>query len=431
VLLRERIAARLHLAPRFRQVVRPMPIGEPAWSDHPDFDLGSHVRVVPGQLGEGELRELCDEFLSRQLDRRRPLWEILVVPELEGDRAAVVGKVHHAMVDGIAAVELGMLLFDLSPRIEDAKPPAWEPEPAAAGLRVAVDAVADTAVDQFRAAGRVAALGLAPGRSAGIAKTVRRAALSLAEEALSPAPPSFLNRPLGPARTLVTGDVSLTRLLSIRQRLGVKLNDVVLAISAGALRRFATTAGEDPLSLRVMVPVSVRRDGEDGGNRITFAFIGLPCDEPSPLRRVSLIHSQTHQLKSSGKIDGSEAILRSTSVMPGFLKDRAARLAASPRLYNLTVSNVPGPGAPLFAAGAMVEDIYPVIPLADEHLLSIGVLSYRERLHFAIYADPVAVPEVDDLGGLITAAAGELERASRHGAPRRRGQRGRVGARIR
>ena len=431
-LLRERIAARLHLTPRFRQVVRPMPLGEPAWSDHPDFDLTRHVRIAPGQLGDGELRELCDEFLSQQLDRRLPLWEILVVPELEGGRAAVAGKVHHAMVDGIAAVELGMLLFDLSPKIEQAEPPAWEPEPATAGLRVAVDAVADTAVDQFRAAGRAASLGLSPGRTASIAQTVRRAALSLAEEALSPAPPSFLNGTLGPCRTLVTGDVSLTRLLSIRQRLGVKLNDVVLAIAAGALRRFAATVDEAPDALRAMVPVSVRRKGDAGGNRITFAFVELPCDEPSPLRRVSLVHSQTQELKKSGKIDGAEAILRSTSVLPGFLKDRAARLAASPRLYDLTVSNVPGPGAPLFAAGAMVEEIYPVIPLADEHLLSIGVLSYRERLHFAIYADPNAIPEADDLGDLVSTATGELERASRHGPSRRRAvQRGRVGARIR
>ena len=112
---------------------------------------------------------------------------------------------------------------------------------------------------------------------------------------------------------------------------------------------------------------------------------------PRRCRRVALVHSQTKQLKESGRIDGSEAILRSASVLPGFLKDRAARLAASPRLYNLTVSNVPGPGAPLFAAGAMVEDIYPVIPLTEEHLLSLGVLSYRDRLHFAAYADPAAL----------------------------------------
>jgi diacylglycerol O-acyltransferase len=430
-LLRERIAARLHLAPRFRQVVRPMPLGEPAWSDHPDFDLDSHVQVVTRRMSEADLRELCDEFLSRRLDRSRPLWEILVVPELEGGRAAVAGKVHHAMVDGIAAVELGVLLFDLAPRIDAAEPPPWEPEPAAAGLRVTVDAVAETAVEQFRAAGRAAALGLNPGRTASIARTVRRAALSLAEEALSPAPPSYLNRTLGPGRALVTADVSMTRLLSVRGRLGVKLNDVVLAVAAGALRRFAASVDEAPEALRVMVPVSVRRDGEGGGNRITFAFVELPCDEPSPLRRVSLIHSQTQELKNSGKIDGSEAIMRSTSVLPGFLKERAARFAASPRLSNLTVSNVPGPGAPLFAAGAMVEDIYPVIPLADEHLLSIGVLSYRERLHFAVYADPNAIPEVDDLEPLIAESAGELERASRHGVPRRRAQRGRVGARIR
>ena len=170
-------------------MVRPLPVGEPVWSDHPDFDLDAHVRVLPGTIGESELDRLCDEFLSRPLDRERPLWEILVAPELEGGRAAVAGKVHHAMVDGIAAVELGMLLFDPFPGVEAADPPSWEPEPAAAGLRVAVDAVADSAVEQFRAAGRVAALGLAPSRGASLARTMRRAALSIAEEAMSPAPP--------------------------------------------------------------------------------------------------------------------------------------------------------------------------------------------------------------------------------------------------
>jgi diacylglycerol O-acyltransferase / wax synthase len=431
-LVEARIASRLHLAPRFRQVVRPLPVGEPAWSDHHDFDLCWHIRIVPGRLGDAELRELCDEFLSRQLDRSRPLWEILVVPELEGGRAAVAGKVHHAMVDGIAAVELGTLLFDGSPDVTATEVRSWEPEPAAAGMRVAVDAVTDSALDQFRAARRVASLGLAPGRTASVAQTMRRAALSIAEDALNPAPASYLNRRLGPGRTLVTADLPLARLHALKRRLDVKLNDVVLALATGALRRFAATMDESPHALRAMVPVSVRRDGEAaGGNRITFAFVELPCNEPSAIRRLSLIHSQTQELKRSGRVDGSEAILRSTSVLPGFLKDRAARLAASPRLYNLTVSNVPGPGAPLFAAGAMVEDIFPVIPLADQHLLSIGVLSYRERLQLAAYADPGGLPEVGELAGLFATALGELERAPRHGAPRRRNaQRGSVGARI-
>jgi WS/DGAT/MGAT family acyltransferase len=431
-------------------VVRPLPVGEPAWSDHPGFDLASHLTVLDGPHSEAQLREARDEFLSQPLDRARPLWQILVVPELEGGRAAVAGKVHHAMVDGIAAVEMGMLLFDSSPGEAAAAPerrpgspagePAsehaadvvpWRPEPSASGLRLTVDAIADTALDQFRAARRVAALGLAPGRTATIAQTMRRAALSIAEEALSPASPSYLNRRLGPARTLVTADLSLPRLHALKHRLDVKLNDVVLALAAGAMRRFAAIAGEEPRPLRTMVPVNVRREGEGGGNRIAFAFVDLPCEEPSPLRRVALIHSQTQELKRSGRVDGSEAVLRSASVLPGFLKDRAARLAASPRLYNLTVSNVPGPGAPLFAAGAMVEDVYPVIPLADEHLLAIGVLSYRDRLHVAAYADPGALPQVPELGRVFATALGELERAPRHGGPRRRSQRGSVGARIR
>ena len=227
------------------------------------------------------MRELCDEFLSQQLDRRRPLWEILVVPELEGGRAAVAGKVHHAMVDGIAAVELGMLLFDLSPRIER--------QSSNVGARAG-----DRRSARCGRRGRRHGRRPVPGRGtrSGIRPLPRphrehrpdgppRRPLA-AEEALSPAPPSFLNRKLGPGRTLVTGDVSLTRLLSIRQRLGVKLNDVVLAIAAGALRRFAASVDEDSEALRAMVPVSVRREGDAGGNRITFAFVELPCDSPRP-----------------------------------------------------------------------------------------------------------------------------------------------------
>ena len=420
--LARRIAARLHLAPRFRQRVASSPVGEPAWVDDPSFRLERHVRVREGPpLESAELEGLAGEFLSRQLDRRHPLWEVEIVRRLADGRAAVLGKVHHAMVDGIAAVELGTLLFDLTPDAALPDPVDWRPSPAAGPLELAADAVFDTAIEQFRAARRVAALGLTPRRSLRVAETMRRAALSIAEDVMRPARPSCLNPQIGPRRGLVTERVALARLERIKTARGVKLNDVMLAVVTGALRRYATAHDEEPAPLRAMVPVSVRGEGDAGGNRITFAFVDLPLEEPSPLRRLSLLHGRTQELKSSGRIAGSEAVLRGVGQLPGFLKERAARMAASPRMYNVTVSNVPGPRISLYAAGAEVEAIYPVIPIADGHALAIGVLTYRDAVHFASYVDPEALPDSCELAPLIRASIRELERAvARKQAPRRR-----------
>lgn len=368
-------------------------------------------------------------FLSTQLERSRPLWEILVVPRLaDSDRAALLGKVHHAMVDGIAAVELGMLLFDLAPDAALPDRVDWQPERAAGPLLLAAGSVVDGAVEQFRQARRIAALGLSPGRSLRVAESMRRAALSVAEDVVRPARPSFLNVEIGPKRALFGERMELARLERIKEQRGVKLNDVVLAVVAGALRRFATEYEEEPAPLRAMVPVSVRGEGDDGGNRITFVFLDLPLDEPRPRRRLALVHAATQELKESGRVAGSEAILRGAGQLPGFLKERAARLAASPRMYNLTVSNVPGPQIPLYAAGARVESIYPVIPITDDHALAIGVLTYAGWIHFASYVDPEALPQAPELGSLIEAAVSELEgsaaardrRSARSGAARRR-----------
>jgi diacylglycerol O-acyltransferase / wax synthase len=416
--LADRVAARLHLAPRFRQRVAPAPVGEPLWIDDPGFSLDRHLRVETRSVrGRPGLERLAGDFLSEQLDRSRPLWELLVIPRAGPGKAAVLGKVHHAMVDGIAAVELGTLLFDLAP---DAALPAvvdWEPEPAEGPLRIAVDAVADGALEQFRAARRLARMGVQPRRTLRIAETMRRAALSLAEDVVRPAPPSFLNLPIGPRRSLVTERLPLARLERIKSSRGVKLNDVVLAVVAGTLRRFAAVAEGEAKSLRAMVPVSVRGTGDSPaeGNRITFAFVDLPLQEPRAERRLELIRAQTQELKTSGRISGSDALLQSVVQLPGFVKERAARLAASPRMYNLAVSNVPGPRVPLYAAGAMVDAIHPVIPISDGHAIAVGVLTYRDDLHFAAYVDPEALPDAGELGSLFTNSITELEHAVARG----------------
>ena len=410
--LAKRIAARLHLAPRFRQRLAFSPVGDPAWVDDPGFRLDRHVREIGGAPPtRAQLDVIAGEFLSSQLDRSGPLWEIAVVPRLADDRrGAIIGKVHHAMVDGIAAVELGMLLFDLAPDAALPERVDWQPEQAAGPLQLAAGSVVDGAVEQFRAARRVAALGMSPRRTARIAETMRRAALQVAEDVVRPAPPSFLNRDIGPKRAMVCERMPAERLMRIKEERGVKLNDVVLAVVSGALRRFADFHGEEAKPIRAMVPVSVRGE-ESGGNQITFAFLDLPLEETRPLRRLSVLYGRTQDLKQSGRIAGSEVILRSAGQLPGFLKERAARMAASPRMYNVTVSNVPGPSVRLFAAGCEVEAIYPVIPITEGHALAIGVLTYSDWVHFACYVDPEALPASPELGKLIEGSVRELERA--------------------
>jgi diacylglycerol O-acyltransferase len=410
------IEARLHLAPRFRQCVvdTPLSVAEPRWCDDPRFDVRRHVTVIDEQADSAsQLNELANGFLSEQLPRDRPLWALMIVPRAGSRQALVVGKVHHAMVDGLAAVELGMLLFDTGPTTDVAAPVAWEPAPDAGPMKLLLDSFADSALEQFRTARRVATLGLAPGQGLRVADNLRRAAFSLAGDALNPAPSSLLNVDIGPTRKLVRHRTSLGRLVAIKQRHGVTLNDVVLGVSAGALRRLMLQHGDEAQDLRVMVPVSVRGVGDSPGqgNRITFAFIELPVREPSAAARLAQIRSRTVELKQSGRVAGTEMLLHSVGALPEPFKRAAARLAASPRLYNLTISNVPGPRIPLYAAGGRVRSIYPVIPIPDEHALSLGVLTYDGSMHFAAYADPDALPRLGRLPTMIDDAIEELDGA--------------------
>lgn len=413
-LLRARVASRLHHTPRFRQRVQAAPLGEPFLRDDPDFELANHVTVARRRvMSRRELRETADAFLSEQLDRERPLWEIRVVPRVGQRRAAIIGKVHHALVDGVAAVELGTLLFDADPGADGDDPRPWRPEPVPSPARFALDVVADSAVEQFRAARRMVGLGLSPRRTMRAAETMRRAALSLAEEVIQPAPDSFINRPIGRERALLTRSIPIRRLERIKLPLGLKLNDVVLAVMTGALRRFAALADDEPQSLRAMVPVNVRGSADQPaeGNRIAFGFVDLPVDERDPLRRVKLIRWQTERLRSPDAVVGRDALLRSVGMLPGPLRTQAARFAASARTFNITISNIVGPRVPLYGAGTRVEEIYPVIPLSDAHALAVGVLSYGQYLHFALHVAPRSLVDAGELPGLIDAAVSELERA--------------------
>jgi len=219
-----------------------------------------------------------------------------------------------------------------------------------------------------------------------------------------------VNVPIGPQRTLIGHVAPLESLLAAKDAHGVTLNDVALACVAGALRQMALSHGVLPRPLKVMVPVSVREPEQATslGNQISMIFIDLPVHLRDPIARLRATHDATSAFKRDGRAAGGTTVIAALGLLPSPLKTRAAALAASDRVYNLTVSNVPGPRVPLYLLGAELLEAFPVVPIADGHALSIGMFSYRDRLCFGGYADPTALPVVRDLPGALSVAILEL-----------------------
>ena len=410
--LRAEVASRLHLTPRFRKRLRwpPRGMGEPFWVDDPDFDVGRHVVSLSSPnlaLSRARFDALCDAALSEPLDRTRPLWRVYLAPQVQGGRAGMVAKIHHALVDGKSAVEVAQLLFDSSPVAPAREPERWEPERDPSGRGLALGALADNGRESLRAA-----RGLAGGGTR-LAGTLRSAALAVGDDLLRPAPASYLNVPIGPRRTLAHARVRMSDARRARRAAGVTLNDVCLAAVAGALRELALARGETPQALKAMVPVSVRTEGERGqlGNRISLAFIDLPIDSGAARARLMRVHEATSGFKRAGRPAGTAAVFGALGMLPDPLRGPAARAVGSPRVYNLTVSNIPGPDSPIYMCGAELQEAYPVVPIADGHALSIGIFSYRDHLHFGLYADPEALPEVRQLPAALRAAMPALARS--------------------
>jgi diacylglycerol O-acyltransferase / wax synthase len=414
--LRRHIAGRLARVPRFRcRLGWPPPgMGEPFWVEDPSFDVANHVMPL-GTLGQ-ELDDrrfgmLCDSVLSAPLDRRRPLWEIRLAPAFADGRCGIVAKIHHALVDGRSAVEVAQLLFDVEANPAAELPVRWEAPPAPGSTRLAARAVALGAEESLRAARGAARMAGRPRTAVSrLAGTLRQAALAAGEDLLRPAPASALNARIGPRRTLVRHSVSFGHVREVKRAHGGTVNDVCLALASGALRQLALARAQRPEPLKAMVPVSVRGAGEveSLGNRISFAFVPLPLDVASGRARLARIKRLTAELKRDGRPAGAETVLNALGMLPDPLRGVAARAVASPRLFNLTISNVPGPSFPLYMLGAELIEAHPVVPIAQRHALSIGIFSYRERLQFGFYADPQAFEQVCDLPAAFDAALREL-----------------------
>ncbi|MEA2426039.1 MAG: diacylglycerol O-acyltransferase / wax synthase, partial [Thermoleophilaceae bacterium] len=277
--------------------------------------------------------------------------------------------------------------------------------------------------EPLRAARGMARMAATPIASGGrISDTLRRTALAVGEDLLRPAPSSFLNSDIGPRRTLARHRLPRARVDRMRAHSGATINDVCLTVVAGALRELSLGRQRPPSGVKAMVPVSVRGQSEtaDLGNRITFAFVELPVDVFSPVRRLEVVRAQTHAFKRSGRPAGTQALVGALGLLPTSIRKRAAHAFASPRAYNLVVSNIPGPPQSVYMLGAELDEAYPVVPLSERHALSIGIFSYREHLHFGVYADPEVLPDAHELPAAIGTSFRALERGITRGPARGR-----------
>jgi diacylglycerol O-acyltransferase / wax synthase len=403
--LRDHIEARLALAPRYRQKLASVPLGvnAPEWIDDRAFSVDRHVYWAPGPLAD-----LVDEVMSMPLRRDRPLWEMWICENAPQRQFAIVGKSHHCMVDGIASVELASLLLDVTPEPVLFERERWRatPEPSsdellARGIRDLVGRQRDVLQWSRRLAGSPV-----PAVKQTVSGAVRLT--RAVDKLLRSAPPSPLNCELSPLRHLAWTERPLEELQRVKKAYGTTLNDVVLAVVAAGLRSYLLRRGEEPSVLKVMVPVSVRSEGDVLGNHISFVFADLPCDEPDPIGRLYQAHASMNRCKREGEPDGSDLVLKAAGWTPGVVQQALSRIFASPRACNLVVSNIPGPSVPMYMLGCKLGAVYPMVPLADQHALSIGMISVNDQACFGLYADREALPDVDAVAGYIDVAVEEL-----------------------
>ena len=392
----ERLQSRLHLIPRYRQkLAQPAPgVTNPVWVDDESFELGWHVRRAslskPG--GDAQLCELIGHEFSRRLDRSRPLWEMTIVDGLAGGRVALVPKMHHALVDGVAAIDVGTVLLDPAPEPLELPPPdgPWEPQPYDRTRHLARLSLTPMVRGQrlmWESAQR--ALSRSDPRRA--FDDLRKATDLLTELARQrpQAPMTPLNESIGPNRRYAMARVPLADLKRAGKDAGGTVNDALLAAVAGALRRYLDAAGVPLKSPPVaLVPVSVRKEGEEGGNRISTVLVDLPADEPDPVARVRAISSTMQKIKDSSAVRAGALLVGASGWAPPLVSSTLARAMSGVRAFNLVVSNVPGPQQPFYLNGQRMLAAHPVVPLNPANQgLTIGILSYDGHVCFGLLAD--------------------------------------------
>jgi WS/DGAT/MGAT family acyltransferase len=416
-----KLEQRLHLVPRYRQKLAfpPLVQGRPVWIDDPHFNARYHVRhsALPAPAGEEELRRLAGRVFAQGLDRSKPLWELWLVDRVGDDAFALVSKTHHALVDGVSGVDISTVLFDLEPDPPEPDPaPPWYPRPEPSPGVLLATSLAERASAPLDAVRGAVEAARHPERAvAGGGRAVGGLA-AMAAAGLTGSPPSPLNVRIGPHRRFAWVDADLDRFKAIKTALGGTVNDVVLAAVAGALRAFVIRRGRDTdgMELKAMVPVSVRADTERGalGNRVAAMYAPLPLYADTAKERFEIIHEAMGGLKESGQAVGAEVLTRLAGFAAPTVLDQAARLQTRQRLYNLVVTNVPGPQFPLYLQGRRLRAFYPQVPLTLNTALGIAIMSYDGRLGFGLLGDYDALPELDQVALDLEHAIDELAEAA-------------------
>jgi diacylglycerol O-acyltransferase / wax synthase len=411
------VEARLPLVPRYRQRVVPVPgyLANPVWVDDVDFDLDYHLRrsALPRPGTERQLLDLVSRVTSRPLDRSRPLWEMYLVEGLAGGRVAVVTKTHPALVDGLSAIDIGQVLLDVDPEAGLPAGEEWRPRPVPGPLPLVREALGEyvrrpsMAVESARRA--VTDVGATTTRLAGAAGGLLRAVRSAA----FPAQSSPLNATSGPARRVAVGRAGLDEVKRVRATHDGTVNDVLLTVIAGALREWLLSRGEPVVaatSVRALVPVSVQDSDGALGSRVSSHLVELPVGESNPRVRLARLSYAMRDAVRDGQSVPADTLISLTGFAPPTLHALGVRAARglSRRLFNLVVTNVPGPQVPLYAAGSRMLEVFPVVPLVRGQGLSIGITSYDGRVYFGLNADADAVGDVELLADLVEQEIGHL-----------------------
>jgi diacylglycerol O-acyltransferase len=415
---------RLPLAPPFRRrlVEVPFDLNHPVWIEDPDFDLDWHLRhiAVPRPGTMKELQELVGHLVAMPLDRSRPLWEVWLIDGLEGGYVALLSKVHHAAIDGASGEELIIALLDLTPEVEEKPPPEtpWVPDKVPSDTQLVAYALASLAQTPVRAV-----------------KTARRtveAALKIRDENRKPdvtpppspfsAPNTSFNAALTQHRTIGTATLSLAEAKMVKNAFGVKVNDVVLALCAGALRHYLDGRGEKPdAALVAMVPISVRSDDLKGamGNQVSTALATLATDLDDPVERLLAIHEGMNRAKVQQDAIGADTLQNWVEFAAPAVFNRAVRIYSRMKvadrhrpLFNVTISNVPGPPFPLYVAGARLVASFPIGPIFDGGGLNMTVMSYMDSLDFGLNGCPELIPDIGIIADGLHLALEELKKAA-------------------
>ncbi|MFC3687805.1 wax ester/triacylglycerol synthase family O-acyltransferase [Aquipuribacter hungaricus] len=441
--LQRHLAGRIAFVPRYRKRVREVPgrLANPVWADDPRFELGFHVRrlALPRPGSTDQLRELVARIHPRELDRSRPLWELYVVEGLEDDRFAVITKAHQALVDGIDGLDLAQVVLDTSPDVSDAPPDAWRPSPDPTALDLVSGAVLEAAQRPAEAVHTVRR------RVGDVQQAAGRVAGSLGRLAVARrAPDSPLDVELSRQRLFAVASHTLADFQAVARRHGgastdrapavrPSVNDVVLAVLAGALRTWLQARGvgvSATTRVRALVPVSVRADDPDDGavdvggparpgtsfrTSVDGQLVDLPVGEPNPVMRLFQVAYQMSPHREGGRAVSARDLAELAGFAPPTLHSLGVRVAGglSRRWFNLLVTNVPGPQQPVYCAGARLAETYPVIPLSQGHALAVGVTSYDGRVFVGFTADRDALPDVADLPVYLAEALAELGQADR------------------